>query len=146
MELLQSPSEGIWCALRDLLLQTPMQSSHPLLSSSPGVRRRRRPGPGNKAAGPSLCKISHQRKRKRLAPAPRAHAAIRLHGSHTMMATCISSSRCVGRDNVLTKAVGWKFANSGAHALDYSGTALGTCSVAACTDRFRSPRSTHSEV
>jgi len=43
-----------------------------------------------------------------------------------MMATCISSSRCVGRDNVLTKAVGWKFANSGAHTLDYSGTALGT--------------------
>jgi len=82
---LQSPSEGIWCALRDLLLQTPMQSSHPLLSSSPGVRRRRRrrPGPGNKAAGPSLCKISHQRKRKRVSPCSPGPTPLSAYTVHT---------------------------------------------------------------
>lgn len=124
---------GVLCKI--WLLLTPMQSYHLSSLFSWGDGRARE---GNKAASSSsLGKNITSKKEKEITP--RAHT---LHRSHTIMASApplFSSflpslerevSVCIGRDNALTKAVGWKFANSGAHA-------LGTCSAAA---RFVSPR------
>ena len=108
-----------------------MQSSLPLFSWG-----EEEGGQGIKRLAQAYARY-HIKERERGEPLlPRAHAPIRLHGSHTMMATCISTSRCVGRDNVLTKAVGWKFANSGAHALLYSSTASWVLAVLQLLDIY----------
>jgi hypothetical protein len=125
----QSPSEGIWGSLGDLLLLTPMQSYHLFPPLLPEAERE-----ANKAACTAssiLLKNITSKKEKEI-----THGVHALHRSHTqswrLLRHCFPSlskeggererervsSRCVGgRDNVLTKAVGWKFANSGAHAL-----------------------------
>ena len=110
---------GNLCALRDLLLQTPMQPSH---LSSP-VREGRvvcRRCEGIKRAGPTqaYARRYHIKEREREmsptracsspGPTPTPAYPPTVHGSHTMMTTAsaAAASRCVGRDNVLTKAVG----------------------------------------